>query len=297
MYNLIKRCASGNSAIVLMLTIVAACAIFSSIISMGVLYLMGSDYTSIATMRVLQIVQSIGIFIAPSIIGTYIFYNGSYKYCFGERKNTTLPIVILSVLIITSSTPLISWATHVNMNLSLPESMSNMWEWMKTKEGDALEMTRQFLAGTKPTDLIINAFIMAILPAIGEEWLFRGMLQPLTARLTKNMDLAIILTAIMFSALHFQFVTFLPRVILGVILGYLFYLGGSLWLSIAAHFANNFIAFAAYAYYQLKLSDTMEDPLSTEGVTPELFSTLFSLVVVSMGLYAIYLSRLKREIT
>jgi membrane protease YdiL (CAAX protease family) len=45
--------------------------------------------------------------------------------------------------------------------------------------------------------------------------------------------------------MHLQFMTFLPRFFLGLILGYLFYLGKNIWYPVAAHFTNNFLALVA----------------------------------------------------
>ena len=81
--------------------------------------------------------------------------------------------------------------------------------------------------------------MIAILPAIGEEFLFRGVLQKLFCRLFKSDHLAIWLTAFIFSFFHFQFFGFVPRLILGLIFGYLFYWSGTLWLPVVAHFINN----------------------------------------------------------
>src|SRR5207344_1198984 len=93
--------------------------------------------------------------------------------------------------------------------------------------------------GTSVLSLAINLFIIAFLPALGEELFFRGMMQKLFSQLTKNNHLAIIITSIIFSAIHLQFYGFLPRMVLGIFLGYLLVWSGSLWLPILAHFVNN----------------------------------------------------------
>jgi hypothetical protein len=98
-----------------------------------------------------------------------------------------------------------------------------------------------------PTDYLLGLVIMAFLPALCEESLFRGGLQNFLTRSTKKPWLAIIIVSILFSAVHFSFYGFLPRMFLGIILGLIYYSTGSLWLSILAHFANN--AFAVSQYY------------------------------------------------
>jgi membrane protease YdiL (CAAX protease family) len=83
---------------------------------------------------------------------------------------------------------------------------------------------------------------MAVIPALGEEFLFRGLIQKLFKDLSGNVHAGIILSAILFSAMHMQFYGFIPRFALGVMLGYMMYWSGSLWLPIIAHFINNFLA-------------------------------------------------------
>jgi membrane protease YdiL (CAAX protease family) len=87
--------------------------------------------------------------------------------------------------------------------------------------------------------LLLNLFVVAILPAIGEELIFRGAFQKLFSQLFKNKHIGIWLAAALFSAIHLQFYGFIPRMLLGAIFGYLLYWSGSLWVPIWAHFVNN----------------------------------------------------------
>lgn len=111
-------------------------------------------------------------------------------------------------------------------------------------------------------DYIFSLMVLAIVPALFEEFFFRGCLQQIMIALTKNAFVGIMITAILFSAIHLSFYGFLPRVFLGVLLGYIFYYSKNLWLSIIAHFLNN--AFSVTVLYSLSRSgkltpDTMED--------------------------------------
>jgi membrane protease YdiL (CAAX protease family) len=87
--------------------------------------------------------------------------------------------------------------------------------------------------------MILNLFIIAILPAVGEEFFFRGVLQKILIKLFKSGHVGIWVTAFIFSAIHFQFFGFVPRFILGLIFGYLFFWSGTLWLPVISHFINN----------------------------------------------------------
>ena len=87
--------------------------------------------------------------------------------------------------------------------------------------------------------MLLNLVIIALIPAISEEMIFRGVIQRIFARLFKSGHFAIFFTAFIFSAIHFQFMGFIPRFILGLIFGYLFFWGRTLWLPIVSHFVNN----------------------------------------------------------
>lgn len=100
-------------------------------------------------------------------------------------------------------------------------------------------------------DLLISLFMMAILPAFFEETLFRGGLQNLFSRWWKTPILAIVVTSLIFSAVHFSYIGFIPRALLSFILGWVYYRTGNLWLSIIMHMTNNTFALVAlYVYKQ-----------------------------------------------
>lgn len=87
--------------------------------------------------------------------------------------------------------------------------------------------------------LLMNILVIGIVPGIGEELVFRGIIQKEFQSYLKNPYIAIIISSIIFSALHLQFEGFLPRFILGMVLGLLYYWTGNLWVNIAVHAFNN----------------------------------------------------------
>jgi hypothetical protein len=110
--------------------------------------------------------------------------------------------------------------------------------------------------------------MIGILAAVGEELIFRGLLQRLLNGMVKNVHLAVIITAILFSAFHFQFFSFLPRLLLGLILGYLMYYGRSIWYPILAHFANNIMGVIYYYFYAKGGADDMLEEIGTSSYIP-----------------------------
>jgi hypothetical protein len=150
--------------------------------------------------------------------------------------------------------------------MHFPEWMSGIENWMKDSEDKAAELTEAFLKVDTIWGLFFNIFMIAILPAVGEELLFRGVIQRIFTNMTKNNHWGIWISAILFSALHLQFYGFIPRMLLGVLFGYLLVWSGSMWLPIAAHFVNNGVAVVAmYLIDKGNLNPEVENVGSTSG--------------------------------
>jgi hypothetical protein len=132
--------------------------------------------------------------------------------------------------------------------------------------------------------LITNLLVMALVAALSEELFFRGLLQRMFIQNRMNAHVAIMLTAILFSAFHLQFFGFVPRLFLGIILGYLYHITQNLWVPIAAHFCNNAIAVLGAHYYG---DEMMNNPAQNApgGETIGLSFALLSFVLVIGQLY------------
>ncbi len=197
-------------------------------------------------LKLLQGMSHTGMFVVPSFVYAWLSGTDKYKYL----SINILPngqMVLMVILLLLVSTPVIGLTIEWNSKLILPEFMSPIEDWMRESEEKAMLLTNKILSTTSFTALIANIFILAILPAVGEEFLFRGVLMRVFSGFIKNIHVNIVLTAILFSALHLQFFGFLPRFLLGVALGYLLVWSGSLWLPIIFHFLNN--AFAVLINY------------------------------------------------
>src|SRR6185503_19605094 len=103
-------------------------------------------------------------------------------------------------------------------------------------------------------DLVLNLVLVAVFAGVGEELFFRGVLQRIFIKLFKNAWVGIIITAIIFSAIHLQFYGFIPRFILGVLLGLIYWYSGSLWPAIIAHFAYDALA-VVIVYFNPSMAD------------------------------------------
>ncbi|HVZ24731.1 MAG TPA: type II CAAX endopeptidase family protein, partial [Sediminibacterium sp.] len=89
------------------------------------------------------------------------------------------------------------------------------------------------------SDYLLALLVMAAAPALFEEVLFRGGFQQVLVGWTRHKWAGLLLTSILFSAIHFSYFGFLPRMALGIVLGLIFLETGKLWLSILLHFMNN----------------------------------------------------------
>lgn len=189
----------------------------------------------------LQAAQTLALFILPSLVIARLFSHQGYRFLGFKRENSAR-LLILVVLASLSLIPLLNASGVLNEGLRMPDTLKGLENWMQTKEKDARELTVLLLKMESPLDLIRTLCIVSLLPAVGEELFFRGLLQPALQNWLKNSHLAVLLTAILFSGLHLQFYGFLPRFLLGLFYGYLFVWTANIWLPILAHLVNNALA-------------------------------------------------------
>jgi len=186
----------------------------------------------------LQVVQSVGIFLMPPLLAGLLFEGNTFRYLRLDRP-AGVHFYLYTLLILVVSTPLLQALITLNEQMDLPAFMQEVESWMKNSEEQATRLTEAFLQGTSWNALLVNLLVVAVLPGIGEELMFRGLLQRLLAEWFRNIHVAIWVAALLFGAMHLQFYGLLPRLLLGALLGYLFYWSGSLWIPVFAHFLNN----------------------------------------------------------
>ena len=129
-----------------------------------------------------------------------------------------------------------------NANIDLPDFLNGFEQWAKEPEQTLAETTERYTDFSNFPEFIVGLIAISILPGIGEEFFFRGVFQNSLHKWTKNIHIAIWVSAFIFSAIHIQFYGLVPRMLLGALFGYLYYWSGSLWYAIIAHMANNGIA-------------------------------------------------------
>jgi membrane protease YdiL (CAAX protease family) len=168
-------------------------------------------------------------------------------YGFGKPR---ILLLFLALLIMIVSMPFMEWVNLWNQKMVLPDFLKGIERWMKEKEDATMDATIKLITVRSNLDFVANLIVIAVLPAIGEELMFRGGVQRSLNRAFNNPHLAIWISAIIFSAIHLQFYGFVPRMLLGAGFGYLYYYSGSIWYAMLAHFINNAYAVCAAFYMQ-----------------------------------------------
>lgn len=219
------------------------------------LLLAGGSPAQINSLRIVQTASSFGTFVIPAVIMAKIERQRTRYFKFS--LNGTWQVWLMAVFIMFAAAPLLEISGSINHQLNLPDFLSGLERWMLQKEADLEKLTKIMLTGIRTSDLMFNIFMVAILPAIGEELVFRGILQNILIRWTSNGHLGVWLAAIIFSTIHFQFYGFLPRMIMGALFGYLFLWSRNLWLPILAHFINN-ASVVVYAFILQRQGKTLD---------------------------------------
>lgn len=228
-------------------------------INNATLYTQFTDEASLKSLKLLQALVSIGAFILPAWFFAKSLQQAPIDYLKLNRK-TTFTEIGLTFLLVFASMPMVSWLIYINEKITLPASLYNLEQQFKQAEELAAQLTQAFVNANDTKTLMINLVIVAILPAIGEELLFRGVLQTFVRHVTGKKHLAVWVVAFVFSAFHGQFYGFIPRFVLGAVLGYAFLLTGNLWLSIMMHFLNNALAvITSYQPIKSKLPNLLHE--------------------------------------
>jgi len=148
-------------------------------------------------------------------------------------------LFLLATIFMVVFSPTMEWIANLNMSMSLPESFKSIEDWMREKEDSMAVLTKSMVMVDSWGLLLVNIFAIAVMPAIAEEYFFRGSMMKIFDRMFINRHVSIWVTAIIFSAIHVQFFGFVPRMLLGAFFGYMLLWTQNIWIPILAHFINN----------------------------------------------------------
>ncbi len=240
-----------------------------------------------------QFLNSVGLFIIPPLLFAFLVSSNMGEYLNFRKENKGLHYFLV-VVIMFISLPFLNWMIEWNESINLPESLSALEEMMKASEKRASELSKMLLTMNGVGDLFFNLFLIALIPALGEELLFRGVVQKTFAEIFKNKHAAIILTAVLFSFLHFQFYGFFPRTFFGILFGYMLIWSGSLKLPVVAHFTNN--ATVVLVNY-FGTENGLSEKLDNIGKNDSFLLALISFVLLVVLMFLFYKSVYKQKIS
>ncbi|SFF53793.1 CPBP family intramembrane glutamic endopeptidase [Thermoflexibacter ruber] len=238
-------------------------------------------------LMIMQGVTALGLFVITPLIYIYwIDKTLSLKGLFKSNGTYLVPLILASIGVAIIEMPAITWIGKWNMEVDFPDFMDSFEQWAKLQE-DKLKDLTIFLTEFRSFEQFLLGFIViGIIPGIGEELLFRGVLQNKLKQLLGNAHVAIWLAAIIFSAFHLQFYGFVPRMLLGALFGYLYQWSGNLIYAMVAHFVNNgFTIMMMYLYQQNHIEidiDKQEVP-SDAALLSLILTALLVLVFYSMA--------------
>ena len=252
-----------------------------TLVVMTVWTILPIDHQSTPALKWFQFFQTLATFFAPPFLIAYL--------CSQEPKNWLhldgKPVgwmAVSAIVIMVVALPGINLLADWNSRMILPEWLKPLEDIMREQEDAAMVLTERFLSGEGVGTLLINIGLMAFLPAMAEELTFRGVLQ----NLIRNKHVAVWVVAFIFSAIHFQFFGFVPRMLLGALFGYMLVWTGTLWIPITMHFVNN--AVTVIAFWIIYNNNLNHDTIENFGTGDTLWVGIMSFVLTGVGIYCFW---------
>ena len=223
--------------------------------------------------RLAQFISTLFIFFVPAYLYAWVCHKKPNIHLgFIIKPNLSQTVLFIGIML--ASLPLVSALQQVTE--MLPWSKAQLAVF-KAAEDAYNKQVAVIARMDNVWDYIISVIVIAFLPALFEETMFRGGLQNLVSRWTKKPVLSIVITAIVFSAIHGSYLGFLSRFALGFILGWVYYKTGNIWLNIIGHFINN--GLAVTVLYFSATPGSKVNPAAIEDHYP-LWTGLVSIAIV-----------------
>lgn len=244
--------------------------------------------TDLNSLRFIQICSQIFTFVLPPTV--YAILVKDKPLASLGLKKTTLLWIGIGIALIYVIMPFNAVLSEWNAGLQLPEALKGLEEMMKEMQESATEMIDKLVNVSTIGGLVLNLFMIAGLAALGEELLFRSIIQTSLIKICKNAHIGIFIASFIFSFIHFEFYGFIPRLVLGMLLGYMYYYSRSIWVPMAMHFANN--GTIVFLYY-LNNIGTINIDVESFGET-NLVVTLLS-IIAAAALFWVAIKQNKKE--
>lgn len=228
--------------------------------------------------------QNVIAFVIPAMLAWKICFKTSPVATMEMDRFPSAKMIGFMLLVYFAGIPALNQIVYWNQEMQLPEALSAFEQWCRELEDAAQQQTVGLLGSTAILPLLVNILVIGVLTGIGEEFLFRGALQRMLIWCRVNPHVAIWTAAVIFSAIHFQFFGFVPRVLLGAFFGYLYWWSGSIWLNSMAHALNNsLVIVSTWCIHKGLLSEEFDMIGVSEGGIPVV--AIISAVAVALLIY------------
>ncbi len=263
--------------------------IVGSILMLGLAAANGMDFRTILTsidenspigtrnfMRATLFLNHLFSFILPAIVTAIFVYKKLWVNYLRLDKRPLLSQIFWGCIWFVVSVPLVQIVHQWNQSLKLPQ-------WMLNLESDTSNLLAGIITQTNMYEIVLNVFLIGVIPAIGEEMIFRGVIQQQIGRILKNDHVVVLISAVIFSAIHMQFQGFFGRALLGALLGYLFVWTKNLWVPMILHLLNN--GLQVIYIYAKGIKPSEMDKISEADKMPLWLGVLSLFATVLVGIY------------
>lgn len=247
-------------------------------------YLTTANFVSVkpnelAATRLFFVVNSIGTFVFTAFVLALVFKQKPMEYL-GLSSFPKLVYLLIVPLLLIVSMPILSWLVEMNGKIVFPEFLSGIEQSLKASEEKNDKLYDLLLHMNTYSDLFLNIFVMALIPAIGEELFCRGVLLNVVYDYSGKFLRSVVIVAIIFTLFHMQFYKFMPMMVLAVILGLFINWTQSIWASILFHFLNNTTAVLGNFYSQRGVKNLLTDEHAQMPVMLTILSFLLTIALI-----------------
>jgi uncharacterized protein len=227
-------------------------------------------------MRATLFLNHIFSFILPAFATVIFVYKKLWINYLQLDKKPFVESILLGIVWFVVSIPFMQWAYQLNQKLPLPQ-------WMLNLENDTSNLLEGIIAQNNYYEIVINILLIGVIPAIGEEMMFRGIIQQQIGRLLKNEHVVVWVSAAIFSAIHMQFQGFFARMLLGSLLGYMFIWTKNLWVPMVLHLLNN--GLQVIGIYALGIKPSEMDKMTDADKMPWWLGVVSLFLAIRLGIY------------
>ena len=275
----------------ILLALIIIGLILGTVIGLAYVFITKSNPQDLNSLRFMQISSQLFTFVFPPI--AYAFLVKEKPVNALGLKNAKILWLLIGTAMIFAIMPLNSILAEWNAGLKLPESLSALEQMIKDMQESASAMIEKFVSVDTIGGLMLNLFMIAGLAALGEELLFRSIIQTSLIKICKNAHVGILIASAIFSFIHLEFYGFVPRLILGMLLGYMFYFSGSIWIPMLMHFLNNGTVVLIYFLNNKGITNIDVDTFGQTSIPILIISIV---VMIALFLFSIKYSDKERTI-